>query len=149
MRLSYPVPTSTAVSRVMRANRKADTGPELRLRSALYRRGLRYRVLLPLILDGLRVRPDLVFPRAKVAVFVDGCFWHGCPAHGTVPRSNSRYWLPKLERNAARDVQVTVGLAAAGWSVVRVWEHEDPDAAAERVSLALRGVRHRSTRAAG
>ncbi|MCB0867348.1 MAG: DNA mismatch endonuclease Vsr [Solirubrobacterales bacterium] len=79
------------------------------------------------------VKPDVVFTRQKVAVFVDGCFWHGCPEHGTTPKANSDYWKPKLERNMARDREVDFGLTAAGWTVVRVWEHDDPTTVAAKV----------------
>ena len=80
-----------------------------------------------------------MFPRAHVAVFVDGCFWHGCPDHGVSPRVNSDYWRPKLERNRARDQETDAALKTAGWVVVRAWEHEDPAVVAERVQAAVRG----------
>jgi DNA mismatch endonuclease (patch repair protein) len=86
------------------------------------------------------MRPDIVFTRAKVAVFVDGCFWHGCPAHQRVPKTNSDYWVPKLQRNIERDREVDDALAAAGWRIVRVWEHEDVDRAADTVARTLRAV---------
>jgi DNA mismatch endonuclease (patch repair protein) len=85
----------------------------------------------------MRVRADIVFPSAKVAVFVDGCFWHGCAEHQRLPQSNADYWGPKLARNAERDRLIDVALAAAGWCVERVWEHEEPDAAAERLQRAV------------
>jgi DNA mismatch endonuclease (patch repair protein) len=110
----------------MRANRKADTGPERRLRSEMHQLGLRYRVGVSLLAGAARVRPDVVFTRAAVVLFVDGCYWHSCPEHGTSPRSNAAYWLPKLARNVERDRDNDAALAAAGWRVVRVWEHEDP-----------------------
>ncbi len=118
----------------MRANRKADTGPERRLRSTLHRLGLRYRVGIALLAGPTRVRPDVVFTRVRVAVFVDGCYWHSCPEHATSPRSNAGYWLPKLARNVERDRANDAALAAAGWRVVRVWEHEDPLAAAGTIA---------------
>ncbi len=118
----------------MRANRKADTGPERRLRSALHRLGLRYRVGMPLQVGPARVRPDVVFTRACVAVFVDGCYWHSCPEHATSPRSNAEYWLPKLARNVERDRANDAALAAAGWRVVRVWEHETPAVVAASIA---------------
>jgi DNA mismatch endonuclease, patch repair protein len=104
---TYPVPSSAAASAVMRANRKTDTSPELRLRSELWRQGLRFRKHYRISVPGLAVVADLVFVRARVAVFVDGCFWHRCPAHGSSPRANSTYWKAKLERNHARDLAVT------------------------------------------
>jgi DNA mismatch endonuclease (patch repair protein) len=91
---------------------------------------------------GLRCRPDIIFSKARVAVFVDGCFWHQCPHHKTDPRTNSGYWSAKLDRNVARDRRNDAALEAAGWLVVRVWEHELPIEAADRVEAALR--EHRS-----
>jgi DNA mismatch endonuclease (patch repair protein) len=120
----------------MQGNRKRDTRPELALRSELHRRGLRYRIdAKPL--DGLRCRADIVFRRQKVAVFVDGCFWHGCPEHGTSPRTNPSYWSAKIARNVERDRRNDAELGAAGWAVVRVWEHEAPANAADRISRLL------------
>jgi len=124
----------------MRGNRKRDTGPELALRSALHAQGLRYRVGTTVMASGIRVRPDVVFGRRKVAVFVDGCLWHRCPEHGTTPRVNTDYWLPKLARNVERDQRVNAALANGGWEVLRIWEHEiraDPSAVAARVQLSV------------
>jgi len=121
----------------MRANRKRDTGPELRLRSRLHAQGLRFRVNLEVQVPGLKVRPDIVFTKHRVAVFVDGCFWHSCRWHGTRPRANTHYWLPKLKRVAARDRQVKQLLTRAGWAVLRVWEHVPPERAADLVRNAL------------
>lgn len=118
----------------MKGNRKRDTKPEVALRALLHRAGLRFRkdyALRPD--DGPLIRADIVFPRRRVAVFVDGCFWHSCPEHGTQPRSNSSYWGPKLARNRERDQEVDTRLHAAGWKVVRVWEHEDLGAAARQI----------------
>ena len=117
----------------MQGNRSANTKPEVQLRSALHRLGLRFRKDLSLQVDGVRVRPDIVFTRAKVAVFVDGCFWHRCPEHGNDPFTNSWYWRPKLERNVARDRQADAALAASDWAYVRVWTHEDVEVAANQV----------------
>lgn len=127
----------------MERQRRRDTRPELAIRAILWRRGLRYRVDYP-PLQGVRRRADLVFTRAKVAVFVDGCFWHSCPDHGTVPKSNREWWLAKLEANRARDRDTDVRLEEAGWTVVRVWEHENPEGAAAAVeqSLELATTRH-------
>jgi DNA mismatch endonuclease (patch repair protein) len=121
----------------MLGNRRVDTKPEIALRSALHRAGLRFRKDYRLELDGTRVRPDIVFTRARVAVFVDGCFWHSCPTHGTQPRRNADYWLPKLARNVERDREHDAALAAHGWGIVRVWEHETLAGAVERVMHAL------------
>lgn len=131
----YPMPSSDAVSVRMRANRRRDTHPETALRSALHGRGLRYRVDFPIRLPGRRpVRPDIVFTRAGICVFVDGCFWHCCPAHGVAPARNVGYWRPKLARNVARDRAVDEALGREGWIVLRVWEHEDPDDAAAKIA---------------
>jgi DNA mismatch endonuclease, patch repair protein len=121
----------------MRGNRRTGTQPEIALRRLLHRRGLRYRVDYPIILKALRVRPDIVFTRRRLAVFVDGCYWHGCPQHGTQPRTNSEYWQAKIARNQARDVRVSRALRAAGWAVIRVWEHDPPEAVAERITRLL------------
>jgi DNA mismatch endonuclease, patch repair protein len=118
----------------MRANRRKDTKPELALRRALHSQGYRYRKDYRLDLaGGTRVRPDIAFTARKVAVFVDGCFWHGCPQHGSRPAVNVWYWEPKLRRNTERDRLADAALAAAGWAVVRVWEHEPLEAAVASV----------------
>lgn len=120
----------------MQGNRRRDTQPERALRRALFARGLRYRVDHPVrtLAAARPIRPDVVFTRAKLAVFVDGCFWHDCPEHGTRPRSNSGYWDAKLARNVERDRRYDALLAEAGWTVIRIWEHEDMGAAAKRVA---------------
>ena len=133
----YPEPSSPSVSATMRGNRKRDTGPEMRLRSALHRQGLRFRVQRQVAVGGITVRPDVVFGPAKTAVFVDGCFWHGCPDHGTSPRSNNWYWTAKLQRNRWRDKLVDEALHLAGWSVVRIWEHEGPCEAVVKIVAAV------------
>ncbi|HUZ26798.1 MAG TPA: very short patch repair endonuclease [Streptosporangiaceae bacterium] len=133
----YPHPSSPGRSANMRANRRTDTKPEMALRRALHRQGLRYRKDYRLDLDGARVRPDIAFTARRVAVFVDGCFWHVCPEHGTKPAANTWYWGPKLIRNVERDRAADAALAAAGWRVVRIWEHEPLDAAVAAVNAAL------------
>lgn len=133
----YPSPSSAATSLRMSRNPSRDTRPELLVRSALHSLGLRFRVSHPLRLDGLTVRPDVVFTRRRVAVFIDGCFWHSCPIHATTPRRNTDYWLPKLKRNVARDQRVDAALSLAGWRVIRAWEHEPVDSAVRRVVEAL------------
>ncbi|MSW42659.1 MAG: DNA mismatch endonuclease Vsr, partial [Actinobacteria bacterium] len=115
--------SSPATRNVMRANVSRDTRPELRLRRALHALGLRYRVHWSLPFDRRR-RADLAFTRAKVAVFVDGCFWHGCPEHYVPPSSNITYWRAKVEGNRARDLDTTSRLEELGWVVLRAWEHE-------------------------
>ena len=132
-----PRPSSEAKARNMRAVRRANTQPELRLRRALHADGLRYRVDLRVVLPGGAVRPDVVFTRGRVAVFVDSCFWHACPEHGTVPASNTDFWTAKLERNVVRDALSNELLEAAGWRVVRAWEHEPTEVTVERVRRAL------------
>lgn len=126
----------------MRANRARDTSPELRLRKRLHAAGLRYRVAAPVrVGPGRPLRPDIVFGPARVAVFVDGCFWHGCPEHASWPRRNAAFWRTKIEGNRARDSLQTQQLRAAGWEVVRVWEHEPPDEAAARIVSLVRARR--------
>jgi DNA mismatch endonuclease (patch repair protein) len=109
----------------------------MELRRALHRSGLRYRVDLAPI-PGLRSRADIVFPRARVAVFVDGCFWHCCPLHGTVPKANQAWWFAKLATNRERDAAVTLRLAHAGWKSIRIWEHQDPESVARDVARLVR-----------
>jgi DNA mismatch endonuclease, patch repair protein len=122
----------------MRAIRRTDTKPEVALRQALHRQGYRFRKDYRLDLaDGKRVRPDIAFTARRVAVFVDGCFWHACPEHGGKPAKNTWYWEPKLQRNVERDRVADAALSAAGWDVVRVWEHESLDAAVTAVLAAL------------
>jgi len=116
----------------MVANRRRDTKPEMRVRRILHAAGLRYRVDFPPI-QQLRSRADIVFSRRRIAIFIDGCFWHQCPLHGTTPSANSDYWGPKLERNTERDLEVNRALAAAGWTTLRFWEHEDPVEVAETI----------------
>ncbi len=129
-RPAYPHPSSAGRSANMKANRRVDTKPELALRRALHGLGYRYRKDYRLDLaEGVRVRPDIVFTARKVAVFVDGCFWHCCPDHGTQPAANTWYWEPKLRRNVDRDRAADAALGRAGWTVIRFWEHESIDAA--------------------
>ncbi|MFC4125200.1 very short patch repair endonuclease [Nocardia rhizosphaerae] len=130
---------------VMRANRRRDTGPEMALRRALYRRGLRYRVDARPVAK-LRRTADIVFTTDRVAVFVDGCFWHGCPSHHRPAIKNSKFWNTKIAANQDRDRDTSTRLAEAGWLVIRVWEHEDPDEAAERIQAALLSHRRPSRR---
>jgi DNA mismatch endonuclease, patch repair protein len=134
---SYPEPTNVAATSVMRGNRKRDTRPEVRVRSQLHKAGYRFRKNLLIAMGEGRVRPDIVFTRYRLAVFIDGCFWHRCPDHGTSPRSNSWYWGPKLDRNVERDRMVDGLLQNSGWMILRVWEHEPPELAATRIVRAL------------
>ena len=129
-----------AIRRTMQANRGRDTGPELAVRSILHARGLRFRVNQPLPFDRRR-RADLTFSRARLFVFVDGCFWHGCPEHGTAPKSNSAWWAAKLARNVLRDRETDEFLEERGWAVVRVWEHDDLAEAVARIVHAVTSTR--------
>ncbi|MFE3317552.1 very short patch repair endonuclease [Nocardia sp. NPDC059195] len=137
--------SSAAVRAVMRANRRRDTGPEMALRRELYRRGLRYRVDARPIAT-LRRTADIVFAADRVAVFVDGCFWHGCPLHHRPAIKNSKFWSTKIEANQDRDRDTSTRLEEADWRVIRVWEHENSDEAADRIQTALLSHRRTSRR---
>ena len=113
-------PVSAIRSHIMRSVRSRDTGPEVVLRSALWQAGMRYRVQLRVA----GTRPDIVFLRARLAVFVDGCFWHGCPRHYGEPKGNAAFWREKLKRNVQRDTRDRLRLQAAGWEVLRFWQCE-------------------------
>jgi DNA mismatch endonuclease, patch repair protein len=135
-RPDVPEPSSEAAKKRMESTRRRDTAAEKALRAILFRKGFRYRVdLAPL--PRLRRRADLVFTRQKVAVYVDGCFWHGCPIHATWPKANAEFWRNKIEANRRRDEDTNRRLEEAGWTVVRIWEHEPPEEAAERVAAAV------------
>lgn len=121
----------------MAKQRRRDTAAELEIRRLLHARGLRYRV--DAVLPGLpRRRADLTFASSCVVVFIDGCFWHGCPEHKTAPKTNAEWWAAKLARNVKRDRETDTHLAELGWRVVRVWEHETPESAADLVEAAVR-----------
>lgn len=122
----------------MKSNKGRDTKPEIALRSAVHALGLRYRVSVRPVKE-LRRTADLVFTRAKVAVFLDGCFWHGCPQHHTVAATNAKFWADKVEANRARDCETDHLLTEAGWTVVRVWEHEQPHDAALLIQVVVQG----------
>lgn len=124
------LPPGEDTRRFMQSIRRRDTAPEVALRSALHRRGLRFRVDKVLI-AGSRRRADIVFGPARVVVFVDGCFWHRCPVHHVQPKRNADYWRDKMARNKARDVDTDAKLEALGWLVLHVWEHDDPVSTAE------------------
>ncbi|WP_269088223.1 very short patch repair endonuclease [Prescottella equi] len=123
-------------SRNMRAVKRSGTKPEIRLRSALHKAGLRFRKDFRIRVNGRLVRPDIVFTKLKIAVFVDGCFWHSCPIHGREPRVNTEYWSRKLLRTAQRDREQSQLLEAAGWQAIRIWEHVDVEDAAAVVVTA-------------
>lgn len=128
--------TSDGTRKSMLSNTRRDTSTELAVRRLLHARGLRYRVDYPPV-PGLRRRADIVFTRAHLAVFIDGCFWHGCPLHATSPKRNSEYWGPKLAANVARDADTNRQLETAGWHVLRFWEHEEPATVVERIATEL------------
>jgi DNA mismatch endonuclease (patch repair protein) len=116
----------------MKATGRRDTAAELEIRCLLHGRGFRYRVDYAPIANE-RFRADVVFTRVKMAIFIDGCYWHGCPIHGTWPKANGAWWRDKIEANRARDSRIDQTLKTAGWSVLRIWEHEEPVQAVERV----------------
>lgn len=124
----------------MQSTPQRDTPAELRLRRSLHALGLRYSVDAKPLPDSPR-RADIVFRKAKVAVFVDGCFWHGCPLHGSWPRANAPFWRAKIRANRERDSDTNVRLRGRGWLVIRVWEHEDPESVSVRVARRVRSRR--------
>jgi len=132
---------STSRSRqVMLGNRSRDTKPEMAVRRACHALGLRYRVdARPLA--GVRRKADLVFPTEHVAVFVDGCYWHGCPDHYVASKSNVDYWAEKIDGNKRRDAETDATLRESGWLPIRIWQHDDPSEAAVRVAAAVRARR--------
>ncbi|MFG1387876.1 very short patch repair endonuclease [Xanthobacter versatilis] len=126
-------PSSHEASRRMARVRQKDTRAELNLRRILHARGLRYRLHVPLLTKPRRV-VDIVFPSVRIAVFVDGCFWHGCPEHASWPKNNAVFWREKIETNRFRDADTDQRLNALGWKIVRIWEHEDASDAANRIA---------------
>lgn len=130
----------------MRANRRRDTGAELALRRALWKKGLRYRVDVRVLTQRSR-RADVVFSSERIAVFVDGCFWHMCPIHRSIPETNRSFWESKLTANCSRDRDTDARLIAEGWQPIRVWAHEDPTEAARQIADAV--IHRRSGRAHG
>ncbi|MFG2963068.1 very short patch repair endonuclease [Streptomyces sp. NPDC048288] len=128
--------SSAANRRSMLGNRNRDTAPELLLRSLVHAAGLRYRVAAK-PLPKMRRTADMVFRSVKVAVFIDGCFWHGCPEHFVMPKTNRPYWEDKISRNIQRDRDTDNRLAEAGWLVLRFWEHLKPQACAATVIEAV------------
>ncbi|WP_211099822.1 very short patch repair endonuclease [Azospirillum brasilense] len=133
-------PSSHEASQRMARVRQKGTSAELNLRRVLHARGLRYRLHVPLLTKPRRVA-DIVFPAARVAVFVDGCFWHGCPEHASWPKSNAEFWREKIEANRLRDADTDQRLMALGWYVVRIWEHDDASDAANRIAELVRARR--------
>lgn len=129
--------TTSAVRVRMSKQKSRDTGIEVALRKALHSAGFRYRVHRRPV-KSVRREADLVFGPARVAVFVNGCFWHGCPDHGTWPKNNAEFWRDKIETNRRRDTDTDARLDEAGWLALRIWEHETVEAAATRVITAVR-----------
>jgi DNA mismatch endonuclease (patch repair protein) len=138
----YPEPGSAFATKIGKANRRTGTKPEEHLRRELHRLGLRYRKDKLLRAAGVRTHVDIVFGPAQLAVFVDGCFWHKCPEHFHMPKSNLAYWQPKLAANSERDRRVDAALASEGWTVVRLWEHVPVADAARRVIDELSRLDH-------
>jgi len=129
-----PTPSSEQVSQQIKRMPRKDSVPEVRLRRELHSRGLRFRVNL----RGLPGTPDIAFTRAKIAVFVDGCFWHRCPEHGVLPKANRDWWREKLDRNVERDRRKDGELEELGWLSIHVWEHDDPSTVADGIEQAWR-----------
>jgi len=132
--------SNAGIALSMRSNRRRDTAPEIAVRRELFARGFRYRIDLALTRNR-RKKVDIVFPRARLAVFVDGCFWHGCPLHATHPRANADYWGPKLARNKERDRETDVELFEEGWSVCRYWEHQPVQEVVDDIERRLAGLK--------
>lgn len=130
-------PAQEWVRKRMVAQRTRDTAPELLLRRALHAAGYRYRLNVK-VPGAPRRTIDIAFTRHKLAIMVDGCFWHGCPVHSVPPKHNATWWADKLARNKARDAETTALLEAAGWQVIRIWEHESPMEVLPRIGAALR-----------
>lgn len=135
-------PPTPAVQRRMSAQRRADTAPEVRVRRALFKAGFRYRCAVP-VPGRPRRTIDIAFTKARVAVFVDGCFWHGCPQHFIPPKANSAWWGAKIATNRARDAETNDLLLASGWHVVRIWEHTPTEDAVQVIREALTSTRSR------
>lgn len=133
---AHPEASSPSVSRRMAVQARRDTLPEVQVRRLLHASGLRYRVNLP-VPGRSRRTIDIAFTRRKLAIFIDGCFWHSCPEHRTSPRANNAWWAHKLESNVLRDADTTTHLKSLGWTVLRFWEHESPFVVADEISAAL------------
>lgn len=149
---SPAVPTAPPASnegthRSMMSNRRSDTKPEVAFRSMLHRAGMRFRKDRYIKFEQRGVKVDVVFPTQKVAVFIDGCFWHRCPEHATMPTRNYEYWSTKFQRNMDRDRSTNLNLQNLGWQVIRIWEHEvkDPELADHAVTQVRSALRHRNT----
>ena len=137
-----PKPSSFAAKRRMEAAKPKDTLPEMKLRTALEQLGKDFEVDVKPIED-LQRKADILFREDKVAVFVDGCFWHGCPMHGTLAKANAEFWIDKIKRNKERDKDTNQRFEAAGWTVIRVWEHEDPIEASMKIAKIIERKRNK------
>lgn len=133
----YPKPTSTATVSVMKANKRANTQPEVLIRKYLHGAGFRFRKDYNIKVGKKNLRPDIVFTKLKIAVFIDGCFWHSCPSHGHIPKSNIHYWEPKLKKNIQRDKDTDKALKDAGWKIVRIWEHVPVREASKQIIMTI------------
>ena len=131
-KISRPKASSESALRRMQTVKSKNTAPEMTLRSLIYDKGFRYRIDARPLRE-LNRRADIVFRTVKVAVYVDGCFWHGCPIHGTQAKANAEFWSFKIKQNQERDIDTIKHLRKAGWKVIRVWEHEDPVKASEKI----------------
>ncbi|MBF4632021.1 very short patch repair endonuclease [Clavibacter michiganensis subsp. phaseoli] len=140
--------SSASARSVMRANKRRDTRPEILVRRLLHARGLRYRVDHRVVPES-RSRADIAFTRQRIAVFIDGCFWHSCPEHLHLPKANADYWTPKLARNVERDAEVTAVLRGLGWTVLRFWEHEPAREVADLIIAAVQRARSSASTARG
>jgi DNA mismatch endonuclease, patch repair protein len=134
-----PAPLNATVSAQMQRMPRSSSGPEMAIRRELHGRGLRFRVNHP----RLPGRPDIAFTAARIAVFIDGCFWHSCPDHSVLPKNNRDWWRSKLERNVERDREKDALLEKLGWTVLHVWEHKEPLEAADEIEQLWRSIRHR------
>lgn len=141
-------PPSPETRRRMLATRGRDNARERALRSELHRRGLRFRLHRALIEGNLRRTVDIALPAARVAVFVDGCFWHGCPIHATEAKSNAQWWREKIDANRLRDRDTDRRLRKTGWTVLRIWDHESLDSAADAIERAVLRTARRPGRSA-
>lgn len=128
-----PKPSSSAAKSRMEAAKPKNTLPEIKLQTALAELGINFETDVKPIED-LHRRADVLIREGKIAIFVDGCFWHGCPIHGTQAKANAEFWADKIKRNQERDLDTNEHLEAAGWTVIRIWEHEDPNDAAKQIA---------------
>ncbi|MEU9738471.1 very short patch repair endonuclease [Micromonospora chersina] len=142
-----PGASSDEVRARMQRQRRRDTQPEMAVRRALHKRGIRFRVHAVLEPD-LRTRGDIVWRGRRLVVFIDSCYWHGCPVHGTAPKANAEWWRAKLETNRLRDARVEQTLGKRGWAVLRFWEHEEAEQVVARICEALENATSRATQAA-